>query len=253
MSLPDLPAFTPFEWSVAVVAALGIGISKSGLPGLSLLHVALFAHLFPGLQSTGVVLPMLIAGDFGAMWLFRRHTRWPHVLRTLPPAMIGVVAGWALMRHLPDARFGPIIGGVVLALAALQALRDWRPDAWGRIPHSRAFAWTMGLLAGVTTMLANAAGPVMALYLLAVSLPKHEFVGTAAWFFLLINLFKVPFSAQLGLITTPTLAFNALLLPAIAAGLLLGRAVMNRLPQRAFDTIVLVFAVLAALRLIGLV
>ncbi|MBX3745611.1 MAG: sulfite exporter TauE/SafE family protein [Verrucomicrobiae bacterium] len=250
---PPLPSFSAFEWSIAVLAALGIGVSKSGLPGLSLLHVALFAHLFPGLQSTGVVLPMLIAGDFGAMGLFRRHTQWPHVARTLPPAVIGVAAGWALMRHLPDTRFSPVIGGIVLALAALQVTRDWRPDAWRRVPHTRTFAWTMGLLAGVTTMLANAAGPVMALYLLAVALPKQEFLGTAAWFFLLINLIKVPFSAQLGLITVPTLAFNALLLPAIAAGLLLGRAVMNRLPQRAFDTLVLAFAVLASLRLIGLV
>ena len=105
-------------------------------------------------------------------------------------------------------------------------------------------------VAGVTTMLANAAGPVMGLYLLAVALPKEAFVGTAAWFFLLINLAKIPFSVQLGLITPATLAFNALLIPAIAAGLFLGRAVVARLPQRLFDSLVLFFAVLAALRLL---
>jgi hypothetical protein len=109
----------------------------------------------------------------------------------------------------------------------------------------------MGFIAGVTTMLANAAGPVMGLYLLAVALPKDAFVGTAAWFFLLVNLAKVPFSAQLGLITPATLTFNALLLPAIAAGLLLGREVVARLPQRFFNSLVLVFAIAAALRLLG--
>ncbi|MCC7375811.1 MAG: sulfite exporter TauE/SafE family protein [Verrucomicrobiales bacterium] len=244
------PELSIVGWSLAVVAAMGIGISKSGLPGISLLHVVLFAHLFPGLQSTGIVLPMLIAGDLGAVWMFRRHALWRHVMRTLPPAVLGVVAGWWLMGRLPDARFAPMIGGIVLMLAILQGLRDWKPEWWQAAPHSPAFAWSMGFLAGVTTMLANAAGPVMGLYLLAVALPKDAFVGTAAWFFLIINLIKVPFSVQLGLIQPGTLALNAVLLPAIAAGLFLGKSIVARLPQRGFDFLVLGFAVIAAIRLL---
>lgn len=245
-----LPDLSTSGWMLAVVAAMGIGISKSGLPGISLLHVVLFAHLFPGLQSTGIVLPMLIAGDLGAVWMFRRHARWRHVAQTLPPAVLGVAVGWWLMGRLPNTRFGPIIGGVVLVLALLQAIRDWRPEWWQAAPHTPAFAWSMGLLAGITTMLANAAGPVMGLYLLAVALPKDAFVGTAAWFFLLINLIKVPFSLQLGLIQPTTLALNAVLIPAIAAGLFLGKAIIARLPQRGFDSLVLIFAILAAVRLL---
>jgi uncharacterized membrane protein YfcA len=246
-----LPAFTPAQWGLAVLAGVGIGISKSGLPGISLLHVVLFAQLFPGLQSTGVVLPMLIAGDLGAVWLFRRHAQWSHVIRTLPPAVLGVVVGWWLMGRVPGARFGPVIGWIVLVLAVLQGVRDWRPNALRGVPHTKGFAWSMGFVAGVTTMLANAAGPVMALYLLAVSLPKDHFVGTAAWFFLLINLIKVPFSAQLGLITPGTLVFNAVLLPAIFTGLWFGKTLVARLPQRWFDTLILAFAIIAALRLLG--
>ena len=250
-----LPHFTPAQWLFAVVAGLGIGISKSGLPGISLLHVVIFAQLFSGLASTGVVLPMLVAGDIGAVLLFRRDAQWPHVLRTLPPAVVGVAAGWALMgwaqrEGLPGARFNPVIGGIVLVLALVQLGRNWKPELFAHVPHTRGFAWTMGFVAGVTTMLANAAGPVMALYLLAVALPKPAFIGTAAWFFLLINLIKVPFSAQLGLITTDTLAFNALLVPAIAAGLFLGKAVVARLPQKWFDTFILAFAILAATKLL---
>jgi uncharacterized membrane protein YfcA len=251
-----LPDFSLTQWLLSVLAGLGIGISKSGLPGISLMHVVIFAQLFPGLASTGVVLPMLIAGDLGAVWLFRRHAQWAHVLRTLPPAIVGVAAGWAIMRWaqhtgLPGARFNPVIGGIVLVLALLQILRNWKPGLFAAVPHTRAFAWTMGFTAGVTTMLANAAGPVMALYLLAVALPKVDFVGTSAWFFLLINLIKVPFSAQLGLITTPTLTFNLLLVPVIIAGLFLGREIVTRIPQRGFDSLVLAFAMVAAFKLLG--
>jgi len=252
-----LPEFSTNQWLLAALAGLGIGVSKSGLPGISLLHVVLFAHLFPGLASTGVVLPMLIAGDLGAVWLFRRHAQWAHVTRTLPPAVAGVGVGWAIMawaqsEGVPGVRFNPIIGGIVLGLAVLQVLRHLQPGRFTHLPHTRGFAWTMGFVAGVTTMLANAAGPVMGLYLLAVALPKEEFVGTSAWFFLLINLIKVPFSLQLGLITPSTLGFNLLFLPAIAAGLFLGRALIARLPQRGFDLLVLGFAMAASLRLLGL-
>ncbi|HAM73034.1 MAG TPA: sulfite exporter TauE/SafE family protein [Verrucomicrobiales bacterium] len=246
-----LPDFTLGEWLLAMVAACGIGVSKSGLPGISLLHVVIFAQLFSARGSTGVVLPMLICGDIGAVLLFRRHALWSHVLKTLPPAVLGVGIGWWLMRWLPEGRYRPLIGGVVLVLALLQLLRNWRPGPFTHVPHTHAFAWGMGLTAGVTTMLANAAGPVMGLYLLAVSLPKAEFVGTSAWFFLLINLIKVPFSAQLGLISTRTLAFNALLLPCIAAGLFAGRSLVARIPQKWFDSLVLAFAMIASMKLLG--
>ena len=248
--------FTAFQWLLAVLAAAGIGVSKSGLPGISLLHVAIFAHLFPGLASTGVVLPMLVAGDIGAVLLFRRHAQWAHVFRTLPPALVGVVVGWVVMgwtqrQGIAAARFTPVIGGIVLTLVVAQLVRDWKPELFARVPHTRGFAWTMGFIAGVTTMVANAAGPVMGLYLLAVALPKDAFVGTAAWFFLLINLIKVPFSIQLGLISGPSLTLNLLLVPAIIGGLFLGRTAVSRLPQKWFDTLVLAFALVAAAKLLG--
>jgi uncharacterized membrane protein YfcA len=251
-----LPDFTPLQWLLAALAATGIGVSKSGLPGISLLHVVIFAQLFPGQASTGVVLPMLICGDIGAVLLFRRNAQWPHVFRTLPPAVIGVALGWAIMRwaqqaQVPAAKFNPVIGGIVLTLAVVQLGRNWKPNLFASVPHTHAFAWTMGLIAGTTTMLANAAGPVMGLYLLAVALPKEAFVGTGAWFFLLINCIKVPFSAQLGLISGNSLAFNALLVPLIVLGLFLGKLVVARLPQKWFDTLILVFALFASAKLLG--
>lgn len=243
-------------WLLAVVAATGIGISKSGLPGIGLVHVAIFAHLFPGLASTGVVLPMLVAGDIGAVILFRRQADVSHLVRTLPPAAAGVVFGWLLMGWMQRGgiaavHFNPIIGGIVLLLALAQLLRDWRPDLYAGVPHTRRFAWTMGFIAGVTTMLANAAGPVMGLYLLAVALPKETYVGTAAWFFLIINALKLPFSAHLGLIHSSSLWFNLKLIPAVIAGLWMGRSVVARVPQKGFDSLVLAFALAAAVKLLA--
>lgn len=246
-----MPDLTTAQWLLSVLAAFGIGVAKSGFAGVSLLHVLVFAVLFGARESTGVVLPMLIVGDICAVSAFHQHARWDFIRRMLPPACLGVVAGWALMHRLNDAAFKPLIGWIILGLALLQIARTQRPNWFSHIPHEQWFGWTMGIMAGVTTMLANAAGPVMALYFLAIGLPKLEFVGTSAWFFLSINLFKVPFSTGLGLIHSQTLLFNAVLIPAIVIGLISGRWLVTRIPQKLFDALLLIFVGIAALRMIG--
>ena len=248
-----MPDLTPAEWLLALAGALGIGIGKAGLAGMSLLHVLIYAFLFGARNSTGVVLPMLLTGDVGAVTFFHQHARWDYVRRMLPPACVGVVLAAWLMRSMSDASFRPTIGWIILSLTALQIVRLYRPQWFGSIPHAAWFTWTVGLLAGGATMLANAAGPVFAIYCLAIGLPKYEFVGTSAWFFLIINAFKVPFSVALGLIHGQTLLFNVLMIPAIAAGLLSGRWLLRRIPQRLFDLLLLGFAGIAALRLIGVI
>lgn len=246
-----MPDLTPLEWLLAIVGAAGLGVGKAGLAGMSLVHVLIFAFLFGARDSTGIVLPMLLVGDVCAVTAFHQHARWDYVRRMLPPACLGVIAGAWLMRGLDDASFKPIIGWIILALTALQAARAQRPEWFGNIPHQRWFAWSIGLTAGATTMLANAAGPIIAVYCLAVALPKFEFVGTSAWFFFIINAFKVPFSFGLGLIHGQTLLLNAALAPVIVAGVIGGRSIVQRLPQRLFDHLLLAFAAVAALRLIG--
>lgn len=249
-----LPHFTPAQWILAAFSAYTIGIGKSGFPGASLVNVLVMAQLFHARESTGVVLPMLICGDILSVIAFHEHARWPIVLRMLPPALIGVVAGYGLMFWITDSRiFGPIIGWIVLVMVILQAIRRWRPGLFEKVPHSPAFAWSMGLGSGVATMLANGAGPVMSLYFLATGLPKFVLVGTSSWFFLIVNLFKVPFSASLGLIHGSSLLFNLVLVPAIAAGIFTGRALIHRIPQSLFEIFLLIFASLASFRLIGII
>jgi uncharacterized membrane protein YfcA len=256
-----MPDLTAAQWTLACLAALGVGISKAGFPGLALVHIMIFAFLFGARDSTGIVLPMLIVGDLGAIGGFYRHTRWDHLRRTLPAACVGVVFGTVLMRYLSDAAFAPVLGWIILSLVILH-LAGGEPfrsaaaddDQRARGPWhvaQRGSAIMIGLLAGITTMLANAGGAVLTVYLLGMRVPKLELTATIAWFFFALNLFKLPFSAGLGLITPSTLALNAALVPGILAGLLFGRWLIHHVPQRLFNQLLLAFAAIAALRLIG--
>jgi uncharacterized membrane protein YfcA len=248
-----MPAFTPWQWLLAVIAALGVGIGKGGLTGIGLVSVVLFALLFGARESTGVVLPLLLVGDLCALTMLRQHVRWDYVRRMLPAACVGIVIGVGLMGIVNDAAFRPLIGWIILTLAVLQFARMQRPDWFGDVPHNRWFAWTMGLATGITSMLANAAGPIFALYALAVSLPKFEMVGTSAWLFFIINALKLPLSASLGIINVRSLMFNAAMSPIVVGGVFGGRWVVTHLPQRIFDNLLLAFAAIAALRLVGMI
>jgi hypothetical protein len=118
------------------------------------------------------------------------------------------------------------------------------------VPTQWWFAAFLGVAAGVTTMMANAAGPVMIIYLLAMRLPKFHFVGTSAWFFFVVNWIKVPFHAHLATMTFATIKLNLLMLPMIALGAVAGILFLKRIPQRAFNEVVQILAALAALKLL---
>jgi uncharacterized membrane protein YfcA len=245
-----VPDLSPAQWLLACAAAVGVGLSKGGLAGIGLFHVVVLAFLFGARESTGVVLPLLLAADVCAVTAFKQHARWDYIRRMLPPACVGVVIAALFMRGIDESAYKPLIGWTVLGLATLQVLRMRRPDWLGDVPHTKTAVWSIGLTAGASTMLANAAGPVITIYCLAVGLPKFEVVGTLAWFFFIINAFKVPFSAGLGLIRGDTLLLNLVLVPAVIAGVFGGRWLLQRLPQKLFNLLMIGFAAIAALRLI---
>ncbi|MCE9615992.1 MAG: sulfite exporter TauE/SafE family protein [Lentisphaerae bacterium] len=238
------------EWIAAIMGALLIGISKTGLPGVGILAVPLFASILPARASTGAVLPMLILADICAVTWYRRHAVWPHLFRIMPWTVLGVVIGYLLLDHVSDRQLRPMIGFVVLAMLALNEWRTRRPGAAAHIPTNVGFAALIGILAGATTMMANAAGPIMIIYLLAMRLPKNEFVGTGAWYFCVLNLFKVPFSVHLGLINADSLLLNATLAIPILAGAALGLWLVHRIPEKPFTLAVQALAICGAVRLL---
>jgi len=198
------------------------------------------------------VLVILICGDIVAVSAYRHDASWPHLWRLFPWAAIGVVAGYFALGRVDDQQMRHLIGVILLSLVIFQYIRSRRPAA----PDAKAQAsprWLApltGITAGFTTMVANAAGPVMVLYLLAMRLPKIVFVGTAAWYFLVINLFKTPFSASLGLINPGSLGVSLGLGPFAVLGALVGRPIVERLNQRLFELIALSLTFVAALAML---
>jgi uncharacterized membrane protein YfcA len=239
-----------FDLAVVALCAIMVGIAKTGIPGVGILVVPLMAAVLPARSSVGVLLGILILGDLFAAGYYRRHARWRHVIRLLPITFVGIVTGYFALKVVSDEQLKPIIGVVVLGMLAINYWRDRTGGENAPIPTHFWFVAVIGFLAGVTTMMANAAGPVMIIYLLAMRLPKVEFVGTGAWFFFVVNWLKVPFSATLDLMTAETVKLNLIMLPFIAAGAIAGILVLKRIPQKAFKVVVQVLAAAAAIKLL---
>ena len=235
---------------VALLAAFCIGLSKAGFSGISMVSVFLLADLYGAKASVGLALPLLIAADLMAYPAFIKHGSWRPVWKLLGPTLVGLLAGWWLLGWIPDQVARRIIGGCVLLMVALQVARSWKPVIFDRCVESRGFGMSAGLLGGFSTMLANAAGPVIQLYLTARKVPKMELIGIGARFFLLINLLKVPLNARLALITQESLLENARLLPGVVVGIFGGRWLIRHVPQAAFEWMIVIFSVLAGLRLL---
>jgi uncharacterized membrane protein YfcA len=240
------------QWTCAALGALLVGVSKTAVGGLSVLAVALFAYVFTSSkQASGLVLPLLIFGDFVAVYSYRRHTQWRYLWKLLPWTALGVVFGAIALGRISDHGARLLIGAIILGLAALSHWRRARAvPADGSASLHWAVAVGVGVLAGFITLIANAAGPLMAIYLVAMRLPKMEYVGTAAVFFLLLNLFKVPFMASLGLVTIDSFKFNLSLLPAVLIGAALGRWLLVHINQKLFEQLVLALGAVAGLLLL---
>lgn len=249
VSLPLLH-FSNLGWLTVLGGAFAIGMNKGGLTGLGILPVLLFAIVFQARESTGFVLPLLIVGDVCAIMVYHRVVIWKVFWTLLPPAVVGIVIGYFLMGRISEPVFAPLIGWIIIALIALQFLRSALGAKLDRFFESHSFGLGMGVLTGITTMLANAAGPVANLYLLSVGLPKWNLIGTSAWVFFVINLCKVPFSAHLGLTNAYSLTLALVLAPVVIGGFFFGRHIAKVMPQKLFERFLLICTAIGALRLI---
>ncbi|MGJ0203345.1 sulfite exporter TauE/SafE family protein [Leucobacter sp. gxy201] len=240
-----------------------VGLSKTALPGINTISIAIFAALLPAKASTGALLLLLIVGDIFAITIYRRHADWKTLIRLIPAVVVGVGAGALFLAFASDAWVRRFIGVILLVVIALTLWQRGRAAALARkgrtgsgdpataaddASHrsSRFTRAAYGSLGGFTTMVANAGGPVMSMYFLAARFPVKAFLGTAAWFFAVINIVKLPVSIGLGLITGETLLLALCLIPGIVVGAIAGMWTARRIPQHLFDWAVIGFTIIGA-------
>lgn len=246
-----------WEFAALAAAAVLVGFSKTAVSGANTVSLAVFAAVLPARESTGVLLPILIAGDVLAVLTYRRHAHWPTLWRLFPAVAGGVVVGTVFLMWADDAVVRTSIGAILLLMAAVTLWRRRAPteaeaEAEAEPPPrgARLKAPSYGVLGGFTTMVANAGGPVMSMYLLSAGFRKLSFLGTSAWFFLIVNTSKVPFSAGLGLIDARSLLLDAALVLFVVPGALIGKAAVHRINQRLFEQLVIGATVLGGLQLL---
>lgn len=239
-----------FDWSIIVVCGMLIGMSKVGVPGVSMIVVPALAFIFGAKASTGVLLPILMMADLFGVAYYRRHANWGHLLKVLPWAVVGLMLALWIGKIVNDVQFKNLIAILVFLSIGLMLWQDKRkgiqlfPDKWW-------FAASMGILGGFATMIGNVAGPVFAIYLLAMHLPKNSFIGTGAWFFMIINFAKFPLQLLVWHnISTQTLIIDLMTLPAIALGAFVGIRLVKIIPEHTYRGFVIAITVISAFLLL---
>lgn len=246
--LPELPALA---WVLLAVSAFITGISKTALPGVGMVSIAVFAAVLPTKESTGTLLLLLITADLFAIIAYRRHVEWRQLVKLAPAVVVGLGLGVVFMAFADDVLAQRTIGVILLAVIIITLVRRRAQRAiQEHQPPQRVAAAVYGGLGGFTTMVANAAGPVMSMYFIAARFPVMQFLGTGAWFFFLVNVAKVPFSIGLGLITPEGVALDLVLIPLVCIGALSGLWLAKRLNQARFESIVVVLTIIGALYLL---
>jgi hypothetical protein len=241
---------TPLQWVLMAVCGMLIGMSKVGVPGVSMIVVPVLAFIFGGKQSTGVLLPILMMADLFGVGYYRRHAQWSYLVKILPWAFVGVGLALWVGEVVNDEQFKDLIAILVFVCIGLMLWRDRRKDQTF-IPDSWWFAASMGVLGGFATMIGNVAGPIFAIYLLAMHLPKNHFIGTSAWFFLILNFAKFPLHIFIWkTISWPSLKMDLMVLPAIALGAFLGILLVRKIPEKTYRTAIIVITAISAFLLL---
>ena len=240
---------TKVKWISIYLAAFVLGMSKSGIKGIGILIVIALAFVFGEKTSTGILLPMLIAADILAVLYYNRHTQWKYIKKLLPWMVTGVLIGVWVGNDISEALFKKLMAIIIFFSVILMFYLEKRKTI--KTPSSSIFSVSTGLLAGFSTMMGNLAGPVSNIYFLAMRLPKNEFIGTGAWLFFIINLFKLPFHIIVWkTVSADTLVLNSALLPAVIAGFFTGTHIVKIISNRNYRNFVMAVTALAAVLLL---
>lgn len=234
------------QWVTICFAVFLLGLSKSGLKGIGILIVVALAFVFGEKASTGILLSMLVFADIMAVIYYNRHTQWHYIKKLLPTMIIGVLVGVWVGNDISGVLFKQLMAVIIIISVLIMVFSEKRKST--TIPKSRLFANSAGFLSGFTTMIGNLAGPISNVYFLAVRLPKNEFIGTAAWLFFIINVFKLPFHVFVWhTITKESLVLNSVLIPMVILGFFTGTAVVKLISNTHYRQFILIVTAIGGL------
>jgi hypothetical protein len=242
-----------WQYGLIALGALLVGLGKGGLPGVGNLTVVLMALALPAKASVGILLPILISADIIAVMVYRRHAEWRYIWKLAPWMIAGIIIGYLVFSRVDDAQVRFLIGVILLSMTAVHFIRRWlrgKESGEDMLPHHPAFIGSTGIIGGFSTMVANAAGPVAALYFIASGLPKYAYIGTSAWFFLLVNVFKVPFMMALGIIEPESLLFSASFMVYAVLGAVIAPFIVKHINQKLFGFLIWFFVIVGGLKLL---
>ncbi len=243
---PYLQDFSLWHIAGAFLAAFIFGVTKSGLKGLGVIGIIIMALIFGSKLSTGIVLPILMMGDVLAVLYYRRHIHWGYLFKLLPWVILGVLFGVWLGKEMPEDLFRSGMAIIILFSVVILFFQERMKSAY--VPDKLWFAGSMGFLAGVATMLGNLAGAFTNIYMLSMRVKKNDFIGTLAFLYFMVNLFKFPFHIfYWGTITSDTLQLNLLLAPALFIGFVGGIQLVKWINNDLFRKIILVLTAMGAL------
>lgn len=222
---------SPTQIGIFFLVALFIGMAKTGVQGAGMLSVPLLAAVFGGQASTGILLPILCLADIMGIVYYHRHASFLHLRKLFPWVAVGTIFGTFVGDYIDDKQFKIFMGAAIILSVVLMIWlehRDRKP-----MPEKIWFSALVGVLAGFTSMVGNLAGPMMAVYFLSMRLPKNEFIGTSAWFFLVLNFFKVPFHVfAWKTITIRTLIMDLTTIPVIVTGAIIGVWIVRSMSEK---------------------
>jgi len=240
---------SPLEWFATLVAIFILGVGKAGLKGLGVIIVVTLAFVFDEKASTGILLPMLVVADIMAVIYYKRHVRWNIVFKLLPWMIIGVLVGVWVGNDIPEFVFKKMMAVIIVLVIGLMLYFEKKKTAI--VPANKAFAGSMGFLAGFTTMIGNLAGPISNIYFLAIRFPKNEFIGTAAWLYFIVNIFKLPFHFYVWkTITSETLVLNSVFIPILMIGFFVGVKIVKRISNTNYRKFILIVTAIGGLILL---
>jgi uncharacterized membrane protein YfcA len=237
-------------WFITLFCAFLIGISKSGLKGVSMVAIPALAFLYGGKASVGIMLPFLIMGDALALAFYFKSGKIKHILKLIPWAIIGVLIAVYVGNQINDQQFTTTIAIAILVCLVLLIYNEFRKSKVN-LTNNKVFSGSLGLMGGFATMMGNAAGPIFNLYLLSVRLPKESYIGTGAWFYIFLNCFKVPFHViSWQTINWQTIQLNMIMFPALFIGALIGKKVVSYIPERSYRYLIFAVILLSAILLL---